>query len=182
MKGKGQGSRETSCELNLQWKLILSLSFCPYPWKNRTGYMRRRGPRLNRIARVQEARTSSLVPQVRAASVRCLCLKPDSTWQKENRGEDAASGAGRETSENSLLKLQAWQPPRSSGIPLWSLIVSPWAQTAPPGLVTGANDAFRYPFRWGQRDCEEKLLALESTHVLQNIFSIVRKDRHIFPN
>ena len=86
MKGKGQGSRETSCELNLQWKLILSLSFCPYPWKNRTGYMRRRGPRLNRIARVLEARTSSPVPQVRAASVRCLL----ETWlevaEREQRG------------------------------------------------------------------------------------------------
>ena len=85
MKGKGQGSRETSCELNLQWKLILSLSFCPYPWKNRTGWMRRRGPWL-RIARVLEARTSSLVPQVRAVRVRCLCLTPDSKWQKESRG------------------------------------------------------------------------------------------------
>lgn len=48
--GKVQSSREMSCELSLRWKLILSVSFCPY--SERRGWGRRRqGGWLNRILR-----------------------------------------------------------------------------------------------------------------------------------
>lgn len=51
-----------------------------------------------------EARTGWLVPGVRTASVRHLCLKPGWNWQKESRRENAAR-ASEGISENSLLNL-----------------------------------------------------------------------------
>jgi hypothetical protein len=87
--GKVQSSREMSCELSLQWKLILSVSFGPYSERNGAEQQRSQDCWLNRILKCWRLALGLLVPQVRTAAVTLLCCKPGSNWQKENKMKNA---------------------------------------------------------------------------------------------
>lgn len=109
-RGKVWSSREMSCELRLQWKMILSVSLC-FIFSGKSGA---ENHKLNGKLKSKGLEPGLLVPQIRAVTVRIhswiLCWN----WQKENSMKNVA-GASRGISKDYLAKLQAWQAVHSFG-------------------------------------------------------------------
>lgn len=180
-RSKEPSSKEMSCELNLRWKLILPVRFCPYSWENRTECRRSQDHWLNRMQKCQRLERGLLVPQVRTATVRFLCRKPGCNWQKENRMKNAATSPG--SGKNSLTKLQA----RQAIALLREAVLVSYHEPIGPDLAGWPHDSCQWglswdPFQWGPRVWVWRQTALEATHVLSSISRILRRKKQISDN
>lgn len=114
VRGKVWSSREMSCELKLQWKLILSVSLCSIFWGKQSRAEKEPRSPIKWDAEVPGATTGLAGPS--GQSCNCQTSLPATcwSWQKESSTKKAA-GTVRGFSKKYLARLQAWQAVLSSG-------------------------------------------------------------------
>lgn len=110
VRGKVWSSREMSCELQLQWKLILSVSLCSIFSGKQSGAEKEPRSPIKWDAKVPGARTGLAGPSGQSCNCQTSALD---TLLKLAEGEQHEPARG--ISKNYLAKLQAWQAARTFG-------------------------------------------------------------------